>query len=571
VTLPAARLGLALCLACVAAAAAFQGQQRGGARPPAEGPQPQFQDVTEQARLDFLHTNGASPDKHIVETMGSGGVFLDYDNDGWLDVFLVDGGSLADPMVARRTRHRLYRNRRDGTFEDVTSASRLVHQGFGMGACAGDHDNDGWIDLYVTSDGADMLYRNTGQGTFSDVTRSAGIGSTRMSTSCAFADIDRDGDLDLFVAHYVNLGAGEVYCGDNRVRAYCRPDVYRGLPNVLYRNNGDGTFADLTREAGLLSTAGKGLGVVFGDYDDDGWPDLFVANDLVPNFLYHNEGRGVFREIGLLAGVAVASDGKSRAGMGTDFGDYDGDGRLDLVVTNFELETHNLFRNLGDGLFADATAQSGLNLATVSYLGFGAVFLDYDNDGDLDLAIANGHVLDNAPHFRANASHAQRNLLLRNDGGRLRDVGPGSGPGLALVKVSRALAAGDIDNDGDLDLLVTNNGQRPDLLRNDGGNRSAALMVRAVGKQSNRSGVGARIRLVAGGKTQLREVKAGSSYLSQSDLRQHFGLGRARQADRLEIRWPSGRTEVLQNIAAGAVVTIVEGEGITTRTPFTAR
>ena len=568
-----ARLGAALCLSCVAAVIGLQGQQRGATRPApaAEAAAVQFEDITQQAGIAFRHTNGASPDKHIVETMSSGGLFFDYDNDGWLDVFLVDGGSLADPKVAGTARDRLYRNRRDGTFEDVTAASRITHQGFGVGACAGDFDNDGWTDLYLTREGPNTLYRNGERGTFTDVTQAAGVASTRMSTSCAFADVDKDGDLDLFVAHYVDLSKGESYCGDNRVRAYCRPDVYRGQPNTFYRNNGDGTFTDATRMAGLHTTAGKGLGVVFSDYDDDGWPDLFVANDLVPNLLYHNEGRGSFKEVGLLAGVAVASDGKARAGMGTDFGDYDGDGRLDLVVTNFELETHNVFRNLGDGLFADATTTTGMNVATLAYLGFGAVFLDYDNDGDLDLAIANGHVLDNAEHFRANSAYAQRNLLLRNDAGRFRDVGRTSGRGFALVKVGRALAAGDIDNDGDLDLLVTNNGQTADLLRNDGGSGGAALMVKLVGKQSNRNGVGARLRLVAGGKAQIREVKTGSSYLSQSDLRQHFGLGRATQAERLEIRWPSGKTDMLQNVEANAIVTVTEGEGITARTPFAGR
>jgi len=561
-----------LVLSCIVAIVLLGLQPGSNAQTTADGPPILFEDITQQAGIDFRHTNGASPDKHIVETMGSGGLFLDYDNDGWLDVFLVDGGSLADPQAAARARHRLYRNRRNGTFEDVTAASGIVRgRGFGMGACAGDYDNDGWIDLYVTSDGPSDLYRNDGRGSFTNVTQSAGVGWVGLSTSCAFADIDRDGDLDLFVANYVDLTGGEKYCGDNRVRAYCRPDVYKGAPNVLYRNNGNGTFTDVTKQAGVYSTAGKGLGVVFGDYDDDGLPDLFVANDLVPNFLYHNEGTGRFREVALLAGVAIASDAKPRAGMGTDFGDYDGDGRLDLVVTNFELESHNLFRNLGGGLFADATAESGLNVATIPFLGFGAVFLDYDNDGDLDLAIANGHVLDNTSHFRANSRYAQRNLLLRNDGGRLREIGLLSGKGFALEKVSRALAAGDIDNDGDLDLLVTNNGEGADLLRNDGGQRNNALVVKVVGKQSNRQGVGARLRLVVGSKAQIREIKSGSGYLSQSDLRQHFGLGRATEVDRLEIRWPSGRIDVLQKIAANSVITVVEGEGVTARTPFAAR
>jgi hypothetical protein len=560
---------LILCISCVVTLVGFQGLKESSTAQPAAAAL--FEDITQRAGLAFQHTNGASSDKHIVETMGSGGLFVDYNNDGWLDIFLVDGGSVADAQTATRARHRLYRNRRNGTFEDVTAASRIVRSGFGMGTCAGDYDNDGWIDLYITSAGPNALYKNSGSGTFANVALSAGVGSTDLSTSCAFADIDRDGDLDLFVANYVDLSGGEKYCGDTRVRAYCRPDVYKGAPNILYRNNGNGTFTDATRQAGMYSTAGKGLGVVFGDYDDDGLPDVFVANDLVPNFLYHNEGSGKFREVGLLAGVAFASDAKARAGMGTDFGDYDGDLRLDLVVTNFELESHSMFRNLGGGLFADATAESGLNVATLPFLGFGAVFLDYDNDSDLDLAIANGHVLDNASHFRANSSHAQRNLLLRNDGGRLREIGRLSGKGFALEKVSRALAAGDVDNDGDLDLLVTNNGQSADLLRNDGSHHNTALVVRTVGRQSNRQAVGARLRLVVGGKTQIREVKAGSSYLSQSDLRQHFGLGDATVVDRLEISWPSGRTDVLEKIAANSIITVVEGEGLTERTEFATR
>ena len=294
-----------------------------------------------------------------------------------------------------------------------------------------------------------------------------------------------------------------------------------------------------------------------------------MANDLAPNFLYHNKGKGIFSEVGLLAGVAVASDGKTRAGMGTDFGDYTGDGLLDLVVTNFMLETHNIYRNLGGGLFGDATFESGLGPATMPFVGFGAVFLDYDNDGRLDLAIANGHVLDNAEHFSPNATYAQRNLLFRNEGGgRLREVGRTSGPGFALVKVSRGLAAGDIDNDGDLDLLVTNNGQTADLLRNDGGHPGNALLVRLVGKKSNRDGIGARLRLTAGTTTEVREVKAGSSYLGQSDVRVHFGLGRSTEIDRLEIRWPAGATDVIRNVPVNHIVTIVEGEGLTEQTRF---
>ena len=525
-----------------------------------------FTDITREAGLEFHPVNGASPQKHIVETMGSGALFFDFDDDGWVDVFLVDGGSVSEPAVAARARHRLYRNQANGRFEDVTGASGIEHHEYGMGACAADYDNDGRVDLYVTSYGPDQLFHNDGNGKFTDVTRRAGVGSELLGASCAFADIDNDGDVDLFVANYVDPDSRKV-CGDARARAYCRPDVYSGVPSAMYRNNGDGTFTDVTTASGLDRTDGKALGVVFADYDNDGRMDLFVANDLTRNFLYHNEANGSFKEVGLPAGVALASDGRVRAGMGTDFGDYDGDGLPDLVVTNFESETHSLFRNLGKGLFADATFESGVGPVTLPFLGFGVAFFDSDNDGDLDLAIANGHVLDNTRLFRSTSRYAQRNLLLRNDAnGRFTDVGLQSGPAWALEKVSRALVSGDIDNDGDLDLLVSNNGQPPDLLRNDGGARSGnALLIRLRGRESNRDGIGAIVTATVGSRRLVREVHAGSSYLGQNDVRIHLGLGRAPAVDRLDIRWPSGRVETVKGVAAQQVVTIGEGMGIIDR------
>ena len=531
---------------------------------------PSFVDITEQAGIAFRHVNGASAQKHIAETMGSGALFFDFDNDGWLDLFLVDGGSVADPAVAQRARHRLYRNNGAGRFEDVTATAGVQHRDYGMGACAADYDNDDRVDLYVTNAGPDVLYHNDGRG-FSDVTARAGVGSSLLGASCAFADIDNDGDVDLFVANYVEPDPAKI-CGDARARAYCRPDVYSGVPGVMYRNNGDGTFTDVTKASGLDRRDGKALGVVFADYDGDGWIDLFVANDLTRNFLFHNEGKGVFKEVGLPAGVAVASDGRVRAGMGTDFGDYDGDGKLDLVVTNFESETHSLFRNLGGGLFADATFESGLGPATLPFLGFGVAFFDYDNDTDLDLVVANGHVLDNTSLFKSTSRYAQRNLLLRNEGhGRFLEVGRQSGPGFAFEKVSRTVVAGDIDNDGDLDLLVSNNGQSADLLRNDLSGGGNALRVRLRGRQSNRDGVGALVTATVGTRRLVREVRSGSSYLGQSDVRVHFGLGQAKVVDRLDVRWPSGRVDVLKAIASQQDVTVAEGEGVVDSQPLNRR
>jgi enediyne biosynthesis protein E4 len=542
----------------------------------AQVPPPRFDDVATASGIDFRHTNGASADHHLQEIMGSGGLFFDYDNDGWVDVLLVDGGSIAGGPAAPRGRHRLYRNAGGVRFEDVTAKSGIGRTpSYGMGACAADYDNDGAIDLFITGAGANALYHNSANGTFADVTAQAGIGAGPFATSCAFADVDRDGFVDLFVTNYVDARPEtNVVCGvaASSARMYCHPLNFAPLASVLYHNNGNGTFTDISAKAGIAGHRGNGLGVVIGDYDDDGWPDIAVANDSMPNFLYHNEGRGVFKEAGLVSGIAVAADGNPRAGMGIDLADYDGDGRLDLFVTNHELEAHTLFRNLGRGLFSDVTSQSGIGLATLPFVGFGAVFFDADNDGDLDLAVANGHVVDDSGHYRPGSKTEQRKLLLRNDGGgRFAEVGRQAGPGFAIEKIGRALAAADIDNDGDVDLLFTNNGDAPNLLRNMAARDNNAILVRVVGTRSNRSGVGARLVLTAGATTQVREVKAGSSYLSQSDLRQHFGLGRATQVDRLEIRWPSGQVEMLQNLAPNQIVTITEGRGVTSRSPLVRR
>jgi hypothetical protein len=546
------------------------GQGATPARPP-QAPA-WFVNVAVPAGLSFVHTNGASASRHLHEIMSGGGLFLDYDNDGWLDVFLVDGGSLTDPATAARARHGLFRNKGNGTFEDVSAASGIAHRGYGMGTCSADYDNDGFTDLFVTALGGNSLYHNERGATFTDVTKAAGVGAASFPSSCAFGDVDRDGDVDLFVVNYVDARLdNNVFCGNaaRQIRDYCHPLNFKPLSSTLFRNNGNGTFADISGGSGLGALRGNGLGVVIGDYDDDGWPDIFVANDTTPNFLLHNTGKGTFTDAALMAGVSVASDGKPRAGMGTDFGDVDGDGDLDLFVTNHEMETHTLFRNMGKGLFSDATAEAGLTRPTLPFVGFGTAFLDFDNDGDLDIATVNGHVINNPELVRPGARAAQRKLLFANDGrGRMREIGGQAGPGFADERIGRTLATGDIDNDGDLDLLVTNNGADAQVLRNELGPGTNAITLMLTGVKSNRSATGARIRVSAGTRLFVREVKAGSSYQGQNDLRQHVGLGTAARAERIEITWPGGTIDTLTNVAAGQRITVTEGKGITARQPY---
>lgn len=524
----------------------------------------QFSDVAERIGITFKHENGASPDKLLPETMSGGVVIFDYNNDGLPDLFFVNGGSFVDKKVAANAHHHLYRNTGDGKFADVTDSSGIGTFGFGMGGCAADYDNDGWPDLYVTAVGGNKLYHNTQNNSFADVTDSAGVGAGLWSASCAFGDIDNDGNVDLYVTRYVDFAPDKtkVCTLFQDFRSYCHPSVYKSVPDILYRNNGDGTFTDVTKESGVYK-AGNGLGVVFGDYDDDGWIDIYVANDATPNFLFHNKGKGVFEEVGLWSGTAVGVDGKPLAGMGTDMGDMNGDGLIDIFVTNLAGQTHSLYKNLGKALFTNVTFSSGVAEATLPYAGWGTAFFDYDNDGDLDLAVANGDVLDNANLIRDNVSYAQLNLLFRNDGtGKFVSVGPTSGPGFALKKASRALAVGDLDNDGDLDIVVSNVGATADVLQNEGGNRGNSILVRTVGTRGNRDGIGARLKLSVGGKTLVRDVRAGSSYLAQNDLRVHFGLGKAQKADRMEIHWPGGPVEVIENIEANQILTVRQGEGV---------
>ena len=537
----------------------------------APAPGVSFTDVTASANIAFTNVNGASPEKHLPETMGSGGAFVDLDSDGWVDIVLGDGGSIADPQAARRAQPRVLRNRRNGTFEDVTARSGIRQHEYGMGVCAGDFDNDGHVDLYLTGVGGNRLYRNRGDFTFEDVTASAGVAGGGWSTSCAFADLDGDGDLDLFVTRYVDLSGPEPFCGDERAkrRGYCHPLAFPPMSNLVFRNDGNGHFTDVSESTGIAKYRSNGLGVVISDLDGNGFPDVFVANDSLPNFLFVNEGGWQFSEGALQQGVSVADDGKARAGMGVDTGDYDGDGLPDLIVTNLDFEMTSVFRNLGKRLFAYASRESGIGLPTRPYVGFGVLMLDYDNDTRLDIAVVNGHVMDDTAQFRQGSTHAQPNLLFHNEDGRhFRPAGRLPTSGNTPDKVSRGLAAADFDNDGDLDLLVTNNGDRVDLLRNDGGNARHALLIQLVAKKSAPNGIGARVIATVGPRTLVREVKAGSSYLSQSDTRVHIGLDHAAAAERLEVRWPAGSTEVFSNVAANQILTIREGDGIVARKPL---
>jgi len=527
-----------------------------------------FTNVAREAGLRFRHFSGASPEKYVLETMGSGAAFLDFDNDGRLDIFLVNGSSVPGNPAPKGTGHALYRNQGDGTFVDVTAKAGMASEGhYGMGVAAADYDGDGWTDIFVTGFGRNILYRNLGNGTFEDVTAKAGVGGGGWSTSAAFLDYDRDGKLDLFVARYVDFEfARNRVCGDNirRIRGYCHPDVYDGLTSLLYHNQGDGTFQDASQEAGIAAHTGKGLGVVAADFDLDGWVDLYVANDSVRNFLFRNRGDGTLEETGVRAGVAFDDGGRPQAGMGTAAGDYDGDGRADLIVTNLDHEYNNLYRNLG-AAFADLSYQTGFAPASIPLVGWGAEFFDFDNDSDLDVLVVNGHVIDNVALLRPEASYPQPKLLFENTGGRFREAAKEHGAALSQPQVSRGAAFGDYDNDGDVDVLVLNLGGAPELLRNDGGNRGHWLSLALEGTKSPRDAIGAVVRATVGGKTLTRFLTGGGSYLSASDHRIHLGLGAAESAERIEIRWPSGALEVLENVPAGKFYQVREGEGIVER------
>jgi enediyne biosynthesis protein E4 len=527
-----------------------------------------FTDVANAAGIDFRHDNAASPEKFLIETMGAGCGWIDYNGDGLLDLYLVNSAPTRVYTPSMPLRSALYRNNGDGSFTNVTDVASVAAEGlFGMGVAVGDFDNDGFPDLLVLGYDRCILYHNNGNGTFSDVTERAGVANRgRWASSAAWFDYDNDGRLDLVIANYVDWSPERnFYCGDRGpgMRSYCHPDDFRSQPPTLYHNNGDGTFTDVSKASGLGLKGGNGLGVVTFDYDNDGWQDIFIANDHMPNFLFHNNRDGTFREIAYQAGVAVSEDGAFEAGMGTDASDISGNGYLDLVVTHLDMQLARLYENLGDGTFEDVTLRSKLGYSTFHMSGFGTRFMDYDNDGMRDIFMANGHVLDNIERYHSATQYAEPKLMFRNIGhGLFENVSERLGADFRLPRVSRGAAVADFDNDGDLDILVNNNGGPPQLLRNDGGNTNHWLQILLIGTKSNRDGVGARVKVTAGDLTLFDQRKGGMSYQSAQDPRLHFGLGSRAAIDGIEIIWPSGITTKLRNEKSDQIIAVKEGTGI---------
>ncbi len=532
-----------------------------------------YVDVASKVGIRFQHENAASTEKYLIETMGSGCGWIDYDQNGLLDLYLVNGGITKLYQPSRAPRGALYRNNGDGTFADVTAKAGVGAEGlFGMGVAIGDYDNDGYPDLLVLGYGACILYHNNGDGTFTDVTEKAGVANLgKWASSAAWFDYDNDGKLDLIVANYVDWSPERnLWCGDRGpgMRSYCHPDVYHGQPPTLFHNNGDGTFTDISIRSRIGLKGGNGLGVVTFDYDNDGWQDIFVANDHMPNSLFHNNRDGTFEEVGYAAGVAVGMDGQFEAGMGTDAADTTGNGRLNLIVTHLDQQLARLYENQGDASFEDATFRSKLSYSTFHVSGFGTRFLDYDNDGARDLFMANGHVLDNIEKYRSDVRYAEPKMMFRNIGnGIFTNVSDTLGADFQRPFVSRGAAVADFDNDGDLDILVSNNGQAPQLLRNDGGNDNHWLQLFLIGTKSNRDAVGARVKVIAGDLTLYEQRKGGMSYQSAQDPRLHFGLGQRNNVDSVEITWPSGEITKLGHLKADRIVSVQEGRGIVER-PF---
>ena len=529
-----------------------------------------FRDVTAQAGIHFTHTNGAFGKKWLPETMGSGCAFIDYDNDGFPDILLVNSedwpGHGKTPSSMK-----LYHNNHDGTFTDVTHKAGLAISMFGLGVAVGDYDNDGYDDLFITAVGQSRLFHNNGNGTFTDVTKSAGMsGPNEFSTGAAWVDYDRDGKLDLVVANYVQWSPqSDLYCTlDGVHKSYCTPESYKGTSLRVWHNLGGGKFEDDTQKSGLGDPTSKSLGIAMLDYNGDGWPDLLVANDTQPNKLYLNKHNGTFEEKAVAAGIAFSEDGVARAGMGVDAADYDRSGHPSLMITNFANQMISLYHNEGNGLFVDEAPASEVGRNTLVTLGFGCFFFDYDNDGWLDIFVADGHIENEIERVQKRVSYAEPPHLFRNlGGGKFQEVTQQMGQAFATPKVARGAAYGDINNDGTLDILVTTNGGRAWLFENEGGTNHS-LRVKLEGTKSNRDGIGAVVRIQAGGDKQSQMLRSGSSYLSQSELVLTFGLGQHTKVDAIEVQWPSGQVDKLTSTAADETITVQEGKGVVKSRPY---
>jgi len=526
-----------------------------------------FVDATQRLGVNFQYRASHTSKKYLPETMGAGVALFDYDNDGRLDIYFVNGAPLRDPTpkgaVPQKTDsqywNRLYHQKPDGRFEDVTERAGLQGTGYGMGVAVGDYDNDGFEDLYVTAYGGNKLYHNNGNGTFSDVTSKAGVGGSGWSTSAAWVDLDGDGLLDLVVLRYLEWDFDDIWCGEHKEghRAYCHPDFFKPIAPLVYHNNGDGTFTETAQKIGLGKPA-KGLGVAIADYDRDGHIDVFVANDSMPEFLYHNTGKGTFEEVGLPSAVAVDADGRAYAGMGVDFADYDNDGWPDIVVTDLANQRYSLYQNNGDGSFTYASQSTGIGQMTMAHSGWGVRFLDFDNDGWKDLLIAQGHDLDTIELNYPNLHYREPILLARNTGHGFIDVSAQSGSVFRQLWASRGMAIGDLDNDGRLDAVVTTNDGPVHILHNEMPTHNHWILLRLVGHKSNRDAIGAEVTLVTSSGPQYATVSTANSYLSASDKRVHFGLGQERVARRIEIRWPSGILQTVKNVSADEILQVDE-------------